>query len=161
LKKTRSNFDTEKNHLDVPYPFIAFLAGLIDGDGYIQISKTGKGFIAIKLVISLHLNDLSTLEYIHSVLRLGKITIYRDNKSPTCKLIINRTELQSELFPLFLHHKIYFLTKTRVDQFNSAMYILDKNEKLFNNIPSRENTPSVFSLPFTASEYTKLTFFKN
>ena len=28
--------------------------------GYIQVTKTSKGFIAIRLVISLHLEDLST-----------------------------------------------------------------------------------------------------
>jgi len=74
--------------------FLAFLVGLIDGDGYIQITKTSKGYIAIKLVISLHLDDLSLLEYINSVLKLGKINIYKDFKSPTCKLVINRTDLQ-------------------------------------------------------------------
>jgi len=74
--------------------FLAFLVGLIDGDGYIQITKPSKGYIAIKLVISLHLDDLSLLEYINSVLKLGKINIYKDLKSPTCKLVINRTDLQ-------------------------------------------------------------------
>jgi hypothetical protein len=52
------------------------LVGLIDGDGYICIIKTSKGFIKINLTISLHINDLSTLEYILSVLGLGKITVY-------------------------------------------------------------------------------------
>jgi hypothetical protein len=89
----------KNEYLLIPYSFLAFLIGLIDGDGYIQITKTTKGFIAIKLIISLHLNDLSTLEYIKSVLNLGKIYIYRDIKSPTCKLIINKTDLQDILFP--------------------------------------------------------------
>ena len=47
----------------------------------------------MKLVISLHLEDLSTLEYIHSVLKLGKINIYKDLRSPACKLVINKTDL--------------------------------------------------------------------
>jgi hypothetical protein len=89
----------KNEYLLIPYSFLAFLIGLIDGDGYIQITKTTKGFIAIKLIISLHLNDLSTLEYIKSVLNLGNIYIYRDIKSPTCKLIINKTDLQDILFP--------------------------------------------------------------
>lgn len=40
-------------YLSIFYSFIAFLTGLIliDGDGYIQVTKTTKGFITIKLVI--------------------------------------------------------------------------------------------------------------
>lgn len=54
----------KSEYLSIPYSFLAFLTGLIDGDGYIQITKTSKGFITIKLVISIHLDDISTLEYI-------------------------------------------------------------------------------------------------
>jgi len=133
--------------------------GLIDGDGYIQITKTGKGFIVMKLVISLHLNDLATLEYIKSVLKLGSISIYKDNKSPTCKLIINKTDLQEVFFPLLLYHNMYFLTNTRITQFNTAMYILKNDIKFFNGIPSE--IPNVFELPSTAIGYTKLPFFLN
>lgn len=149
------------DYLSIPSQFIAFLVGLIDGDGYIQIGQTGKGFIAMKLVISLHLNDLSTLQYIHSVLKLGKITIYRDIRNPTCKLIINKTDLQSTLFPLLLHHKIFFITNTRIDQFNLAMYILKNDIKLFDSMPYKDNIPSIFNIPRYALEYKKLGFFKN
>ena len=82
----------KSEYLNVPYQFIAYLVGLIDGDGYIPIIKTTKGYIKISLVIQLHLEDLSTLEYVNSVLKLGKITISRDHKSPNCKLIINKTD---------------------------------------------------------------------
>lgn len=149
----------KKDYLSIPSSFIAFLVGLIDGDGYIQITKTGKGFIAMKLVISLHLKDLATLEYIKSVLKLGSISIYKDNKSPTCKLIINKTDLQEVFFPLLLYHNIYFLTNTRITQFNTAMYILKNDIKKFNDIPSE--IPNVFELPSTAIGYTKLPFFFN
>ena len=134
---------------------------MIDGDGYIQITKTTKGFIAIKLVISIHLKDISTLEYIRSVLNLGKITIYKDNKSPTCKLIINKTDLQEILFPLLLHHNIFFLTETRNNQFNTATVILDKDIKRFDLIPDINNMVKIFNLPVDAVDYVKLSFFKN
>jgi LAGLIDADG DNA endonuclease family protein len=125
LKKGNKNIRLDKKeYLSIPSSFIAFLAGLIDGDGYIQITRTTKGFITIKLVISIHLEDISTLEYIQSVLKLGKITINRDQKSPNCKLIINRTDLQEVIFPLLLHHGIFFLTETRRAQFDLAMFIL-------------------------------------
>jgi hypothetical protein len=150
---------SEKELLSIPKSFLAFLVGLIDGDGYIQITKTPKGFVTMKLVISLHLNDLSTLEYIHSVLKIGKITIYRDLKSPTCKLIINKTDLQRYIFPLLIYYNIYFLTETRTKQFNLAVYIIKNDIRLYDNISS--DIPMVFDMPKTAVEYTLLPFFKD
>ena len=157
-KSVRSN---KEEYLSLPPSFLSFLVGLIDGDGYIQITKTGKGFIAIKLVISIHLHDISTLQYIHSVLGLGKMTIYKDHKSPTCKLIINKTDLQEILFPLLLHHKIFFLTETRNNQFNTAMAILKQDIKTFENIPNVNAIGKTFDLPNNPLGYIKLNFFKN
>ena len=160
LKKGNKTIRLDKQeYISIPSSFLAFLAGLIDGDGYIQISKTPKGFITIKLVISLHLEDISTLEYINSVLKLGKINIYKDLRSPTCKLVINRTDLQEVLFPLFIYNNVFFLTNTRIDQFNLAMYILRNNIKLQSEIP--DNVPSVFEIPQDSADYMLLHFFKN
>jgi hypothetical protein len=151
----------KREYLSIPYPFIAFLAGLIDGDGYIQINRTTKGFITIKLVIEIHLDDISTLEYIHSVLKLGKISINRDHKSPNCKLIINRTDLQEVIFPLFLHHDIFFLTETRRSQFDLAFFIFKSDTKVYDQISAINDIPTFFYLPKTASGYVDLAFFKN
>lgn len=151
----------KKEYINIPSSFLAFLVGLIDGDGYIQITKTSKGYITMKLVISLHLEDLSTLEYIQSVLRLGIINIYKDLRSPTCRLVINKTDLQEVLFPLLLYNKIFFLTETRVDQFNLAMYILKNDIKLYDEIADKANITKVFEIPNNPLEYTLLPFFKN
>ncbi len=113
------------------------------------------------MVISLHLDDISTLEYIHSVLKIGKITIYKDLRSPACKLIINKTDLQEVLFPLFIYHKIFFLTESRIDQFNLAMYILENDIKMYNEISDIKNIPTVFEIPKNPFDYTLLHFFKN
>ena len=161
LKKGNKTRLDKKEYLSCPYPFIAFLAGLIDGDGYIQVTKTSKGFITIKLVISIHLNDLSTLEYIQSVLKLGKISINRDHKSPNCRLIINRTDLQEVFFPLLLHHGIFFLTETRRAQFDLAMFILKNDQKVYHEIPVTGEIPTLFELPKTACDYANLALFKN
>lgn len=162
LKKGKKNIRLDKKeYLSIPPSFLAFLAGLIDGDGNIQVSRTTKGFITIKLVISIHLEDISTLEYIQSVLKLGKVTVYRDNRSPCCKLIINRTDLQEILFPLLLHHGILFLTETRRAQFDLAMFILKNDKKVYDQIPAIGNIPTLFKLPKTPSDYASLAFFKN
>lgn len=157
IKKT-TKID-EKDYISIPVSFLSFLVGLIDGDGYIQVTKSTKGFITIKLVISLHLNDLSTLEYIHSTLKLGKINVYKDLTNPRCKLVINRTELQKILFPLLLHRNIFFLTETRINQFNLAMFILKNDIKLFSEIPLK--VENIFKLPKNANGYILLHFFKN
>lgn len=160
IKKGNTIRLDKKEYLSIPSSFLGFVAGLIDGEGYIQITKTTKGFIAIKLVISIHLEDLSTLEYIQSVFKLGKLTVYKDLRSPTCKLIFNRRDLQEVIFPLFIHHKIFFLTETRRSQFNLAMYILINNIKQYDRI-SIESIPSNFDLPTTSQDYLNLAFFKN
>lgn len=161
LKKGKQLRLNKNEYLSIPYQFISFLVGLIDGDGYIQITKTTKGFITIKLVIGLGLEDLSILEHIHSVLKLGQITTYQNNKNPHCRLIINKTDLQEIVFPLLIHHNIFFLTNTRRDQFDLAIHIFKKNLKAFENIPNINDISSIFKFPETASDYLKLNFFKN
>jgi hypothetical protein len=159
LKGKNNSRLKNQEYLNIPSSFLAFFfARLVDGDGYIQITKTTKGFIVMKLVISLHL-DLSTLQYINSVLKVGKLNIYRDNRSPTCKLVINRTDLQEIVFPLFLYDKIFFLTETRSDPFNLAMYNLKNDIITFDKIP--KYIPASFELPNTPLDYTKLLFFRN
>lgn len=115
------------------------------------------------MVISLHLNDLATLEYIKSVLKQGKIKIYPDYRSPTCKLIINKTDLQEILFPQLIRHKIFFLTESIRAQFNLAMYIFNTDLKQFNKIPKKDykNLQPIFKYPKTAIEYRNLPFYKD
>jgi hypothetical protein len=170
LKKGKKIRLDKREFLSIPYQFLAFIAGFIDGDGYIQITRSTKGFITIKLVLTIHLEDLSTLEYIHSVLKIGKISINRDHKSPNCSLKISRTDLQEVLFPLFLHHNIFFLTEVRRAQFNLAMFILKEEIKIYDQIPTlpcfdasgnRKEIPLLFELPKTALDYLNLHFFKN
>lgn len=161
LKKGNKIRLDKREYLSIPYQFIAFLVGLIDGDGYILVTRTTKGFITIKLVITIHLEDISTLEYIHSVLKLGKISINRDHKSPNCSLKINRTDLQEVLFPLLLHHGIFFLTDNRRAQFDLAMFILKNEKKVYDQLPNITEIPTFFNLPKKASDYIKLPFFNN
>ena len=161
LKKGRKIRLDKEEYISIPNQFIAFLVGLIDGDGYISITKTTKGFITIRLVICLSLEDISSLEYIYSVLKIGKIQIYRDIKNPICKLTINKTDLQEIIFPLLLHHNIFFLTESRRAQFDLAMFILKNEIKHYNQISQFKEIPTIFELPKTAIEYISLDFFKN
>ena len=81
-------------------------------------------------------------------------------KAPTCKLIINKTELQEILFPLLIHNKIFFLTETRINQFNLAMYILKNDIKLYDEI-NKDKIENTFCLPIKTNDYTLLPFFRN
>ena len=46
LKKGKKIRLDKKKYLSIPYQFICFMVGLIDGDGYIQVIKTTKGYIS-------------------------------------------------------------------------------------------------------------------
>lgn len=138
---------------------MAFLVGFIDGEGYIQITKSEKGYINSKLVLSLHIDDISILNYIHSVLKLGTINSYYDKRNPCCKLVISKTDLQEILFPLFIYHNVFFLTETRRNQYHKALYILENNLKIYSEIP--QHIPIRFNLPDYAIGYTELHFFEN
>ena len=142
---------------------------IIDGDGYIQITRTNKGYIAIRLVISLSIKDISSIEYFYSILNLGKIKTYKDHLSPICKFIINKTDLQEIIFPLLIHHKLFFLKDTRRAQYDLCMYILKNDIKYYKDIEhymSKENLLSDSSKMkqkqlLTSEDYLKLSFFKN
>ncbi len=155
-RKTRLS---QTEYFTIPKSFIAFLLGFIDGDGYIQITSSEKGYINIKLTISIHLKDISVLNYIHSVLKLGIVKTYSNHKSPCCKLIINKTDLQEVLFPLLLYHNIFFLTETRRTQFNKAIYIMINGTKMYSAIS--DTPPVVSKLPDNPLGYTQLPFFKD
>ncbi|KAG2195742.1 hypothetical protein INT47_004846 [Mucor saturninus] len=161
--------------LKISKSFLAMLVGLIDGDGYIAITKTPKDYIRIDLVISLDLrdrrprsgrgssgplrgpSDLDLLNYIHSVLKVGRINKYP--KSNLVKLTIPRTDLQTILFPLFIYYNLYFLTETRRAQYDKVLFILQSNLKKYSELP--KEFPVYNNLPVTASGYSELDFFKN
>lgn len=149
--------DEKREALNIPYSFLSMLIGLIDGDGYISITKTPAGFIRIQLIISLDIRDLELIKEIHSVLKVGRVEKYP--KINTVKLVISRTDLQELVFPLIIHHNLYFLTDTRRAQFDKAMFILQTNIKKYSELPAE--IPAYNSLPQTAEDYSKLPFFHN
>ena len=107
--------------------------GLVDGDGYIAITRTIKGYISLELVISLHERDIELLEYLKSVLNIGRIKAYPNFR--TVKYIIGKVDLQEILIPLLQHYNLFFLTDTRRAQFERAFFILSNNILLFDSIP--------------------------
>lgn len=156
VKKGWKELNDRNRIFNVPYSFLAMLVGLIDGDGYISITKTKKNFIKICLVISFHKDDISTLNYLRSVLNLGIINTYE--KINTCKLVINKTDLQVYLFPLLIYHNIHFLTKVRSEQYYKALYIMKNDIKLFSDIPN--NSFSDLNI-LSSKDILRLNFFEN
>ena len=68
-----------------------------------------------------------------------------------------RTDLQEILFPLLIHHNLYFLTLTRQLQFNKAMYILTHRVSQFTAIPA--TTITMLANETKAKDYLNLWFF--
>lgn len=97
--------------------------GLIDGDGYITITKIGLDNIRIELILSVDIKDLKLLQYIQNVLKMGRINEYPN--SSTAKLIIGKTDLQEVLFPLLLHYKLFFLVflKKKKHDVNNFIFV--------------------------------------
>ena len=126
LTKTAITSKKEIMYPDVDLGFLSFLIGVIDGNGYIQARKKSNGYIEFNLVITFHIRDLATFEYILSKLHFGIIVII----SPTLsKLVIYNFELKYILVPLLLKHKLFFLTQNRINQYNLLLYTLDNNVK--------------------------------
>ena len=132
---------------------------MIDGDGHISIRKSPQDYIHTELKIELHLDDTPLLNYIKSTLKIGKIYTYPNRKSPAVRLTLNKTDLQEILFPLLLHHGIFFLTENRRAQYHMAMYILQNNIKKHSELP--KVAPIVHSLPTLSQGYVNLSFFHN
>jgi len=87
------------------------LIGLIDGDGYISITKTPGNYIRSGIVISLHSRDVELLKYIKSIIKIGRINVYPNSNN--VHYVIPRTDLQEIFIPLMLHHGLFFLTDGR------------------------------------------------
>jgi hypothetical protein len=162
--KPLTNVDIERL-LNIPFKYLARLAGIIDGDGYIAIvaSDSKRQYATILLRITLIHSELPLLLDIVKTLGIGRITRpYKNIKGePTVSLIINKTELQQVLFPLFIYHEIFFLTNVRIAQYQKAIYLMESGLNKLSQIP--EILPSsifYFSLPVTGPGYLLLPFFK-
>jgi len=141
--------------LEIPYSFLSMFVGLIDGDGYIGVNRDTSGYIQITLNLRLDIADLPTLQYVHSVLQIGSITTH----NTTAIYTIYRVDLQQILFPLLIHHGLFFLTNARRLQFERAMYVLNTGITLYSDIPADVRTMN--PVPLTAVEYLGLPFFAN
>lgn len=141
----------------VPKSLVAFLAGLVDGDGYIACLSTTKGFISIQLVIKLTIADAPMLYQLQAALGLGRVVTYP--KHGTATLIFSRVELQEVLFPLLMYHGIVFLTDTRRAQYDMAVFIMLSGLTRYNDLPSQ--APVVSALPSTAEGYLAFPWFSD
>ncbi len=158
LRGVKARLEDDKQFArEIPYDFLAMFIGLVDGDGYIAVTRTVKGFISVELVISLDIRDILLLEYLKSVLKIGRIKVYP--KINTVKFIIGKVDIQEVLIPLLVHHQLFFLTDTRRAQYEQAFYVLSNNITKFELIPSL--VPTLNPLPSTAQGYCSLPFFTN
>lgn len=147
LTKTSITSKKEIIHPNVDVGFLAFLVGIIDGDGYIQMRKKLNGYIEYNLVITFNNRDLATFEYILSKLHFGVIAKIN---TTTSKLVLYNFELKYVLVPLLLKHGLYFLTKNRIDQYNRLLYTIEHNIKKWDKLP--ESVPNYSPFNFNNSK---------
>ena len=84
----RTDQDKQAFLSSISYDFMSMFIGLIDGDGYIAITKIGLDNIRMELVLSVDIKDLKLLQYIKNVLKIGRINEYPNIS--TAKLIIGK-----------------------------------------------------------------------
>ena len=72
----RTDQDKQAFLSSISYDFMSMFIGLIDGDGYIAITKIGLDNIRIELVLSVDIKDLKLLQHIKNVLKIGRINEY-------------------------------------------------------------------------------------
>lgn len=156
---------------DIPFEYLGRLAGIIDGDGYISIvaSDALRKYATIKLTIMLTHSDLQMLEEIVKTLGIGRINgPYKNLKGlDIVSLTFNKTELQQVLFPLFIIHRIFFLTLERRKQYEKAIYLMVNNLIKMSDIPESltllKETDSKYieDIPINKEDYLILPFFKS
>lgn len=99
------------------------------------------------------------LEHIKNILNIGRINVYP--KFNTAKFTVGKVDLQEVLFPLILHHNLFFLTDVRRQQYNLCIYLLENNITQYSMISNYENINYIEILPVTSKKYTELPFFNN
>ena len=158
LTKTSVTSKRELIHPNVDVSFLAFLVGVIDGDGYIFARKRSNGYLEFNLVIALHNRDLATLEYILSKLHCGSIVKVNADSS---KLVLYYYELKHVLVPLLLQNNLFFLTENRTKQYNLLLYTLENNIKKWELLPEviPNYSPFVFNNPVDI--LSKVLYFKD
>lgn len=75
-QKSRTGQDKQAFLFSISYDFMSMFIGLIDGDGYIAITKIGLNTIRMELVLSVDIKDLKLLQHIKDVLKIGRINEY-------------------------------------------------------------------------------------
>lgn len=140
--------------LNISKSYLSMFKGLIDGDGYIGITKTKNDYIRINKVLNLNISEENKLRNIQNKLKIGRINVYP--KHNVVQYNIPRTDLQEILIPLIFFHNLIFITDTRRQQFNKKIFILEnanhlkkkshlKKAEKNNQIPNIKVLPDIFT----------------
>lgn len=113
--------------------FLSYFVGLVDGDGYIRISKKSK-YVYISLIITLNSNDFEILNEIKEKLGMGNVNFITSKNKKYIRYEMNKKDLINKLMPLLENNKISFLTKTRQEQYLKVKYIVENKIVLYDDI---------------------------
>lgn len=100
-KKSRTDQEKQAFLSSISYEFMSMFIGLIDGHGYIAITKIGLDNIRMELILSVDIKDLKLLQHIKNVLKIGRINEYPNIS--TAKLIIGKVAGSAHYKKLFFH----------------------------------------------------------
>lgn len=97
--------------------FLAWFAGILDGDGYFQVRTINGKRILSRIEIKLHNRDLRILTRILDKIHVGKIYRYKNN--PYSKWIVSTQEEMK-----FIVNNINGLIRIKVDSFKNSCEVL-------------------------------------
>lgn len=104
----------QQQFLNIPVSTLSFFLGLVDGDGTITIYTKTKT-VYIVLCINLEIADAGILFSLKEKLGFGRVVVI--TKIKMVRYYVKMSDLSKILFPLMLHHSLFFLINSRRQQF--------------------------------------------
>jgi hypothetical protein len=143
---TINNF-RDKYKLNVRGLSYGYLVGLIEGDGWISVTKKGK-YLTYEVGLEMNIRDIQLLYKIKKTLGIGKIKIRirKDKNNNEIKMasynIRNKKHLKGIIIPIF--DKYPMLTNKQYDYIRFRSLLLN-NINLSDNLPKYSRTKEPFN----------------
>ena len=121
--------DSKKFNLDsVSKDFLQWFSGFTDAEGNFLIS-IDRNYVRFRFKISLHIDDIETLNIIKSKLNIGRVVTEKSRNS--CSFVVQDfTEIKHVICALFNKFPLYTSKRLDLDDFYKAVVIKEANNSL-------------------------------
>lgn len=128
--------DTSINQDKEQDDFLCWFSGFTDAEGNFLISLD-RTYIRFRFKISLHIDDVETLNIIKSKLKVGIVSI--ENSKNRCYFVVNKYEdIRNVICPIFIKYTLHTSKKLDFENFNKAVLIKDYASKYLSDTEMNE-----------------------